>query len=84
MIVGGVQTDAAASGDFIPGMFLEVGVVNYLAFGLRQLLHVRAKDGVEAIEVVPGATDGGSARVVLAVVVSARKECRACGDDNVV
>jgi hypothetical protein len=48
MVVVGVQTDAAARGDFIPRLVFDVPVC--------------AKDVVKPIEVVPGATDGRRGR----------------------
>ena len=69
MIVVGTQTDAAARGDFIPGLSLEVGVENDLALGLRQVIHVRVQDVMKPLQVVLVARHRGRGRVVPALVV---------------
>jgi hypothetical protein len=69
MVVVGVHGDAAACGDLKPGLFVEVRVVNYFALGLRQVVPVIARDVVEPVPIVLGATDAGRGRVVLAMVV---------------
>jgi hypothetical protein len=68
VIVMGIQTDAAGCGDFVPRLFFELGVVNCFALCLRQRLRVTSTAAVKPLEAVPGATDGGCGRVVLAMV----------------
>jgi len=78
MVVPGVRSDAAARSDLMAGLFLEGGFVDYFALGLRQVIHVHGEGRREALEVVPGATDGERGRVVR-LLAAGRREVLTAG-----